>query len=235
MEGTKTVTLENLIPNPSFESTSSWSGLTRSTTYSRYGSYSSRLGSTAGTGTYINTVKPTKAPVQGHKYYGRHSIKTDGAVTAGDDRFELFAGDGAGLNFVFGRNSGNHQDWHMESALIPLTTLASAASNYSIRNFTVNASNYVYCDGLMLIDLTAAFGAGNEPDKEWCDRSIPFFEGSLVLSIYSLDVAIISGAYFTVNPVNINQNTVLRVSIGTGEVYSTPPVYYCGEFYSGEV
>lgn len=235
MEGTKTVTLENLIPNPSFESTASWSGLTRSSTYARHGAYSSRLGSTAGTGTYINTVKPTKAPIQGHKYYGRHSIKTEGSVTAGDDRFELYAGDGAGLSFVFGHNSGNHPEWYMESALLTLTTLSAAAANYSIRNFTVNASNYVYCDGLMLIDLTTAFGAGNEPDKEWCDRSIPFFEGSLTVSLYSLDVAVISGAYFTVNPVDINQQTVLRVSIGTAEEYSTPPVYYSGEFYSGEV
>ena len=137
--------------------------MTRSTAYAAFGSYSSRLGSTAGTGTYINTVKPTAVPIQGHKYYGRHYLRTTTNVTTADNRFELYAGDGAGLNFVFGNNGGNHPQWDMESKIITLTTLASAASNYSIRNFTVNASNYVYCDGLMLIDLTAAFGAGNEP------------------------------------------------------------------------
>jgi len=175
--------LTNLIPNPSFETTADWSGLTRSTTYADFGQYSSRLGSTSGTGTYINTVKPTKPPVKGHKYYGRHYLRTTTNVTTADNRFELYAGDGAGLNFVFGNNGGNHPQWDMESKIITLTTLASAASNYSIRNFTVNASNYVYCDGLMLIDLTAAFGAGNEPSKEWCDRVIPFFEGTRAVTV----------------------------------------------------
>lgn len=235
MTGTKTVTLVNLIPNPSFDTTASWSGVTRSTTYAKYGAYSSRLGSTSGTGTYINTVKPSKVPVQGHKYYGRHSIRTAGNVTTAENRFELFAGDGAGLNWVFGHNSGNHPGWYMESAIHTLDTLASAAANYSIRNFTVNASNYVYCDGLMLIDLTAAFGAGNEPSKEWCDRAIPFFEGSLSLSIYSIDAFAITGASFSVNPANINQKTVLRVSISEETEYSAPTLYMAGEFYSGEV
>lgn len=33
----------------------------------------------------------------------------------------------------------------------------------------------VWFDGLMLIDLTADFGAGNEPDKAWCDANLPYF------------------------------------------------------------
>ena len=32
-----------------------------------------------------------------------------------------------------------------------------------------------WLDGLMLIDLTADFGAGNEPDKAWCDANLPYF------------------------------------------------------------
>ena len=33
-------------------------------------------------------------------------------------------------------------------------------------------------DGLMLIDLTEAFGSGNEPSKEWCDANINYFDGA---------------------------------------------------------
>jgi len=157
--------VENLIPNPSFETTEHWSGLTRSTAYAAFGSYSSRLGSTAGTGTYINTVKPTRVPIQGHTYYGRHYLRTTANVTTADNRFELFAGDGAGMNFVFGNNGGNHPQWDMESKILTLSSLAADPASYVIRNFTVNASGYVYCDGLMLVDLTEAFGAGNGPDK----------------------------------------------------------------------
>ena len=34
---------------------------------------------------------------------------------------------------------------------------------------------FTWLDGLMLIDLTADFGAGNEPDKAWCDAHLPYF------------------------------------------------------------
>lgn len=37
----------------------------------------------------------------------------------------------------------------------------------------------VYADGWMLIDLTETFGAGNEPSKEWCDKYINYFEGTI--------------------------------------------------------
>ncbi|GHV34979.1 hypothetical protein FACS18949_12040 [Clostridia bacterium] len=30
----------------------------------------------------------------------------------------------------------------------------------------------IWIDGLTIIDLTAAFGAGREPDKTWCDANI---------------------------------------------------------------
>lgn len=35
-----------------------------------------------------------------------------------------------------------------------------------------------YIDDAMLIDLTAAFGAGNEPTQEWCDTNIEYFSGN---------------------------------------------------------
>ena len=41
------------------------------------------------------------------------------------------------------------------------------------------ASNTIaYIDDAMLIDLTAAFGAGNEPTQEWCDTNIEYFAGN---------------------------------------------------------
>lgn len=36
-------------------------------------------------------------------------------------------------------------------------------------------------DGAVAIDLTACFGAGNEPSKEWCDENIDYFTGSRTL------------------------------------------------------
>ena len=38
-----------------------------------------------------------------------------------------------------------------------------------------------YIDDAMLIDLTAAFGAGNEPTQSWCDTNIEYFAGNTTI------------------------------------------------------
>ena len=35
----------------------------------------------------------------------------------------------------------------------------------------------------MVIDLTEAFGEGNEPTKEWCDTNIPYFDGATEIMV----------------------------------------------------
>ena len=51
--------------------------------------------------------------------------------------------------------------------------------------FRIDCNNYpggnalMNVDGLVLVDLTAAFGAGYEPTKDWCDAHIPFGTGNL--------------------------------------------------------
>lgn len=49
-------------------------------------------------------------------------------------------------------------------------------------DFEGMASNTIaYIDDAMLIDLTAAFGAGNEPTQEWCDTNIEYFAGNTTI------------------------------------------------------
>ena len=49
-------------------------------------------------------------------------------------------------------------------------------------DFEGMASNTIaYIDDVMLIDLTAAFGAGNEPIQEWCDTNIKYFAGNTTI------------------------------------------------------
>lgn len=47
-----------------------------------------------------------------------------------------------------------------------------------------NGKNW-YIDGVMLIDLTACFGFGNEPNQTWCDANIPCFESEITISLPS--------------------------------------------------
>lgn len=59
---------------------------------------------------------------------------------------------------------------------------AFSAGTYPIR-FDYNNQNQagtMWFDGAMLIDLTAAFGSGKEPTKEWCDAHIQFTAGGQV-------------------------------------------------------
>ena len=167
------VTLTNLIPNGSFEQDADWSGVVYDSAQAYQGLRSSELGP----GTVVTTSSQVTTPVVGHKYYGRSWIKSQGDIQPADCRFELYAGDGAGLNFVFAWNQGNFPDWTMRSTI--LTVDAVNGTSYIVRNFVVGAVNPCWTDCLMIIDLTAAFGVGNEPDQAWCDENIPYFDGSM--------------------------------------------------------
>ena len=35
-----------------------------------------------------------------------------------------------------------------------------------------NSGNVIYWDNIRLDDLTAIYGSGNEPTKEWCDTNL---------------------------------------------------------------
>ena len=67
--------------------------------------------------------------------------------------------------------------WNYISSLFT----ATSAGNYSYNVAALNSVNNIYIDNVMLIDLTETFGAGNEPDINWCDSHITYFNSSLTL------------------------------------------------------
>lgn len=171
--GEASVSMTNLIADGSFETTGTWITWSADALVAEqalFGTKSLKL-----TGDQLANVS-VETPIVGHKYYGREYIKTDGEVTIGDGRFEVHGGDGDGLNWVYGWNQGNYPTWTIQSAIHKIDVVN--ASSYVMRTFKVGGSGTAYIDGIMLIDLTAAFGSGYEPDKEWCDKYIPFFEGT---------------------------------------------------------
>lgn len=221
------ITLKNIVPNPSFEQDSSWIGILYDTSEKLIGSRSSRLEGT--TVTRASVI----SPIVGHKYYGRSYIKSSGTIGAADDRFEWFAGDGYGLNFVFAHNNGNYPNWTMRSSIISVD--AVNGQNYSVRNFVVAAKNTCWTDGLMIVDLTEAFGAGKEPDQQWCDENVPFFDGEMSLEVYETSDIVISDAYFSPNPVSMNTKTIISVLVSESSKIFVPYKLYSGDIYAGEV
>lgn len=175
------VMLKNIIPNSSFETNDSWAGIVYDTTQHYQGVRSSKL-----SGTTVTQTSPIIKPIVGHKYYGRSYIKTQGNVQPADCRFEWFAGDGVGLNFVFAWNRGNFPNWTMQSSIVNVTVVNG--TSYIIRNFVVNAASPCWTDCLMIVDLTEAFGAGNEPNQAWCDANIPYFDGTYELNLSDANI-----------------------------------------------
>lgn len=204
-------TLTNLINNSSFEENSYWSGVVYNTEQYLFGNRSSKLA-----GTTVPTI-PIPTPIVGHKYYGRMYLKSNGNINAADARFEMFAGDGYGLNWVFATNSGNVPNWEMRSGIADVQ--AVNGTSYVIRSFVVNAQSICWNDGMMLIDLTEAFGQGNEPSQSWCDTNIPYFNGTYELSNNLVNIGV-NG--INLNELNDNSNNVYIDS--TGKIYSNQMV-----------
>lgn len=118
-------------------------------------------------------------PTAGHKYYGRCLQSKTSGSTEEDSRFEYFLRDGAQSQMTFGNFSDVPQDgdYHLASSILSLSSPADG--QWVFRAFTVNATGMHGRKEFMLIDLTSAFGSGNEPSKEWCDINIPFFEHTI--------------------------------------------------------
>lgn len=118
-------------------------------------------------------------PIAGHKYYGRILIKTDAPISTQDNRYEWYHSDQPGETLIFARKTGNFPDWSILSSVI---TCQSSIDGWALRNFFATLSDTdVYLTEHMIVDLTSGFGAEKEPEKEWCDKNIPFFNESMTL------------------------------------------------------
>lgn len=120
------------------------------------------------------------APIPGHKYYGRAMQKAPAGFTYADHRFEWYTGDTPTGLMCFARMVDTGGQWVMGSDI--LTQGAPDDGNWAIRNFIVNGSAVCYRKELLIVDMTEAFGEGNEPNKAWCDENIPYFTGTITLA-----------------------------------------------------
>lgn len=171
---TKKVTLRNIVEDGSFEG-NGWTltSTTFDSAVSRFGSRS--LKASGGTGGVIQ--QKFANPVVGHKYYGQYQVITAGATQITDGRFELWESD---TNTQVFNNLGLYPNTHFSNwtILSGIVEFATISKDVWLRAIFGSAKADVWIDGVVVIDLTEAFGAGDEPTKEWCDANIPFFEGT---------------------------------------------------------
>ncbi len=131
------------------------------TTKSLYGSKSQKIVVTAGS-SGIRLPSPMKI-VSGNKYYFRASALNDVicGVKLGATEYEMVYG-----NLSFPAST----TWKTLSSLF-----TSTGTDFHL--YTHSDIGTVNYDGMMLVDLTARFGAGNEPTKAWCDANLSFVNG----------------------------------------------------------
>lgn len=188
----KTIFLNNLIKNSGFETDTNWdlSGNSSYVTTDKVsGSRCLKLPAGSTTPMGIQSLSP---PILNHKYYSSVMLKSDGNTGGSDGRSEFYGGDGLGKNWVFQSTLNfNNSSWTKVSSLHSIDVIN--ANNFMWRLFIVNPTANLFVDNLILVDLTAAFGLGKEPTKEWCDANIPYFENE-----YSIQVEISSTSITTV-------------------------------------
>ena len=94
----------------------------------------------------------------------------------------MWGADGENKNWVYAWNRGYHPEWVFNSSIHEIKGV-DYAERTIIRCFNAGTTADTWVDGLMLIDLTECFGAGKEPNVFWCDRNIPYFEGTKTIEV----------------------------------------------------
>ncbi|MBD9105227.1 hypothetical protein EGW03_02010 [bacterium] len=183
-------TITNLITNGSFEDGfNNWEhSNVELSTNSYSGNYSLQFNHNNGNDFTAMTEQTLSlnAPILNHKYYGTLMFKSSNTFGYGityDARFEWFYNDDAWneSNLIFTLKNNQINTWIKLSSIQEVTKSTYLSSNWRIRNFQRGTTEYSYCDDLILIDLTATFGSGNEPNKEWCDKHINYFDGTATI------------------------------------------------------
>lgn len=165
----KAVQLTNIAPT--INGNSGWSAGTSSTSVVKYGSASLCLTGTTSTGE-VTAHHSTKIPlISSHTYYVSYwYYKTVAAPST--NAYWPIAEPAFATQTVSTVNA-----WVRYGDVKSRSTFEDGTYEMRVDFNNVNLAGSMYFDGLMLIDLTAAFGAGNEPDATWCNANIPYFTG----------------------------------------------------------
>ena len=165
-------TLTNLILNGDFEGTG-WSGGTYDTSKYHTGTMSYKLVGSSGSPEVLANCSNNINMINSHIYYIRWFVYHEGAPGTTGCYFGI-----AEPSFIEGQSIGPANQWNMISHINNRNSFSSGSQGIRFDYNNSNQSGTLWIDSALCIDLTDAFGSGNEPDKEWCDKNIPFFTGT---------------------------------------------------------
>lgn len=174
-------TLTNILTNGNFDTAGTWTAgsniiLTQNTdpAYIMQGSGSLQVrGTSASEALFYNTA--TIPQIKGHIYYGCLHIYDTNAPTY----MQIYWPE-AEPSMGVTTSKSPYNTWHRHSLRLVRSSWSSGNQKFRF-DYEGVAGRLSYVDAAMLIDLTAAFGAGKEPSLTWCDENIPYFEDTLTV------------------------------------------------------
>lgn len=175
--------ITNLVKNSGFENnTTNWSSngtFSASSTIKHSGNTSGKF---TNADSSIKELNQEISLISGHKYYASEWGYLDQTMSTGETgEFDLYRVGGTIAGYPEYGNSPlktlTLKTWTFNS----FTFTSTVTNAYNFRAGYLFNPNTIYFDDTLLIDLTAAFGSGNEPSKEWCDANISYFEGTSVI------------------------------------------------------
>jgi len=177
--------ITNLVTNGSFEDgLSPWylrSGITISNLKSKYGNYSTRNYHSA---QYIGIRydTPYLSVESEHIYYMGVWMYTVNKGNSNCYMQAILIYDASNHYFTYAQSEINL--WAKKSVLIPVPNVETPTlAPCTVYTSSSDSLQDCYSDGVLLVDLTATFGAGNEPSKAWCDKNLDYFDGTKTLSL----------------------------------------------------
>ena len=163
------ITLKNLVPAMS---TLTFDNGEMSTTYAKYGSSSLCITGIADDNEEYARSTQTFPLNPAHIYYACVEVYQETKLGSVDLFFPA-----ASPSIFGGQATGDAGTWKKCANVTGRTSFTEGSYPVRLDFNNGGIAGAMWFDGLMIIDLTAAFGAGNEPTNAWCQENIPYFEG----------------------------------------------------------
>lgn len=183
--GAPVVRLTNLVP--AMNGATGWSAGTSSTAHTKYSPASLLLTGTTSTVEVYSSTTAAIPMVAGRKYYVRTEVFFSSGMSSSGRRSSCYwpiaeplIWSTSALGMTLPAN-----EWVLLAMITDRGAAGFTSGNYPLRVDFDNdkRAGQMWIDGVMVIDLTAAYGAGNEPTsgngQGWLNDNLPYFSGTL--------------------------------------------------------
>jgi len=187
----QSVTLTNMLTNGSFETdTTGWAGsgtMTRlaipTPGHGEFGSWCGQDAQTVNGAHYLQRSAALAGFVSGHQYYIRSMVRYS---TSGYGNIVQYYNAATALaNGVAAFTMSAVNTWYLYDCVWTAPNSNSLQLRFNFSNGNGNQARTAQVDNVMIIDLTAAFGAGHEPATVTMAAVLPdgYFDGTKVVEV----------------------------------------------------